>query len=206
MLTTFPESMVTDLDRDRYSRMASAGAQRGNGSVRAPVHQDHSARLCEDSLTAHSVCGRERLTGCDGMIPPETQYAHAPDGTPIAYQVTGGGDVDLVFMQGAVAHLDLQWEDPRLTRLFERLSAFSRLIRFDRRGMGMSGVLERLPTFEEQVEDFGTVITLWDRIARLCSAPSTQVRSRWLSQPRTRADTGGGRFRNSSQVDPIRHG
>jgi class 3 adenylate cyclase/pimeloyl-ACP methyl ester carboxylesterase len=92
------------------------------------------------------------------MIPPETQYAHAPDGTPIAYQVTGGGDVDLVFMQGAVAHLDLQWEDPRLTRLFERLSAFSRLIRFDRRGMGMSGVLERLPTFEEQVEDFGTVM------------------------------------------------
>jgi class 3 adenylate cyclase len=96
--------------------------------------------------------------GCDGVIPPETQYVNAPDGTPIAFQVTGGGDVDLVFMQGAVAHLDLQWEDPRLTRLFERLSAFSRLIRFDRRGMGMSGVLERLPTFEEQVEDFGTVM------------------------------------------------
>src|SRR5919109_4071705 len=92
------------------------------------------------------------------MIPPETKYANAPDGTPIAYQVTGGGDVDLVFMQGAVAHLDLQWEDPKLTRLFERLSAFTRLIRFDRRGMGMSGVLERLPTFEEQVEDFGTVM------------------------------------------------
>jgi class 3 adenylate cyclase len=92
------------------------------------------------------------------MIRPETQYVQAPDGMPIAYQVTGGGDVDLVFMQGAVAHLDLQWEDPRLTRLFERLSAFSRLIRFDRRGMGMSGVLERLPTFEEQVGDFGTVM------------------------------------------------
>jgi class 3 adenylate cyclase len=92
------------------------------------------------------------------VIPPETQYVNAPDGVPIAYQITGGGDVDLVFMQGAVAHLDLQWEDPRLTRLFERLSAFSRLIRFDRRGMGMSGVLERLPTFEEQVEDFGTVM------------------------------------------------
>jgi class 3 adenylate cyclase len=92
------------------------------------------------------------------MIPPETQYANAPDGTPIAYQVTGGGDVDLLFMHGAVAHLDLQWEDARLTRLFERLSSFSRLIRFDRRGMGMSGVLERLPTFDEQVEDFGTVM------------------------------------------------
>jgi class 3 adenylate cyclase len=92
------------------------------------------------------------------MIPPETRYAHAPDGTMIAYQVTGGGEIDLVFMQGAVAHLELQWEDPRLTRLFERLSAFSRLIRFDRRGMGMSAVLESLPTFEQQVEDFRTVM------------------------------------------------
>jgi class 3 adenylate cyclase len=90
--------------------------------------------------------------------PPETHYAVAPDGVKIAYQVTGGGDIDLVLMHGAVAHLELQWEDPRLTRLFERLSAFSRLIRFDRRGMGMSAVLERLPTFEEQVEDFGTVM------------------------------------------------
>ena len=36
--------------------------------------------------------------------PPETQYATASDGLKIAYQVTGNGDVDLVFMQGAVAH------------------------------------------------------------------------------------------------------
>jgi class 3 adenylate cyclase len=92
------------------------------------------------------------------MIPPETQYAVAPDGVQIAYQVTGGGGVDLVLMQGAVAHLELQWEDPRLSRLFERLSTFSRLIRFDRRGMGMSGVLDRLPTFDEQVDDFRVVM------------------------------------------------
>lgn len=92
------------------------------------------------------------------MNPPETRYAVAPDGIKVAYQVTGSGDVDLVMMQGAVAHLELQWEDPRLTRLFERLSSFARLIRFDRRGMGMSGVMERLPTFEEQVDDFRVVM------------------------------------------------
>lgn len=92
------------------------------------------------------------------MDVPETRYAVAPDGQQIAYQVTGAGDVDLVLMQGAVAHLELQWEDPRLTRLFERLSAFSRLIRFDRRGMGMSGVLDHLPTLEEQVDDFRVVM------------------------------------------------
>jgi class 3 adenylate cyclase len=92
------------------------------------------------------------------MTTPETQYALAPDGLQIAYQTTGRGDVDLVFMQGAVAHLELAWEDPRLSRLFERLSSFARLIRFDRRGMGMSGVLDRPPTLEEQIEDFGAVM------------------------------------------------
>jgi class 3 adenylate cyclase len=92
------------------------------------------------------------------MALPETQYALASDGVQIAYQVTGDGEIDLVLMQGAVAHLELQWDDPKLRRLFERLSAFSRLIRFDRRGMGMSGVLDRLPTFEDQVADFGVVM------------------------------------------------
>jgi class 3 adenylate cyclase len=90
--------------------------------------------------------------------PPETRYARAPDDLQIAYQVTGGGELDIVFMQGAVAHLELAWEDPRLRRLFERLSAFSRLIRFDRRGMGMSGVTDRPATLEEQVGDFLAVM------------------------------------------------
>jgi class 3 adenylate cyclase len=91
-------------------------------------------------------------------VHPETRYASGPDGLKIAYQITGGGDIDLVFMQGAVAHLELAWEDPRLRRLFERLSAVSRLIRFDRRGMGMSGVTDRPSTLEEQIEDFATVM------------------------------------------------
>ena len=95
------------------------------------------------------------------MIPPETRYALAPDGLHIAYQINGppaGDAIDLVMMQGTVAHLEIAWEDSRLRRLFERLGSFSRLIRFDRRGMGMSDVLHELPTFEQQVEDFGTVM------------------------------------------------
>ena len=92
------------------------------------------------------------------MIPPETQFAVAEDGVHIAYQVTGNGDLDLAMLQGTVAHLEIAWEDPRLARLFERLSAFRRLIRFDRRGMGMSEAMDRLPTFEEQMNDFAAVM------------------------------------------------
>jgi class 3 adenylate cyclase len=92
------------------------------------------------------------------MLSPETRYATADDGVHIAYQVSGSGAIDLVFMQGAVAHLEIAWEDIRLTRLFERLSGFSRLIRFDRRGMGMSDPVDGLPTFDEQIRDFQVVM------------------------------------------------
>ena len=79
------------------------------------------------------------------MTLAETQYTLAPDGVHIAYQVTGAGDVDLVLMHGTVSHLEIAWEDPKLRRLYDRLGEFSRLIRFDRRGMGMSDPLDAAP-------------------------------------------------------------
>ena len=92
------------------------------------------------------------------MTMPETAYAIAPDGVHIAFQILGDGDVDLVMMHGTVSHLEIAWEDPKLRRLYERLATFTRLIRFDRRGMGMSDGLSALPTFEEQLDDFRVVM------------------------------------------------
>jgi class 3 adenylate cyclase len=88
----------------------------------------------------------------------ETLYTVAPDGVHIAYQVTGSGDVDLVMMHGTVSHLEIAWEDPQLRRFYERLGSFARLIRFDRRGMGMSDGLRELPTLSQQVDDWGVVM------------------------------------------------
>jgi class 3 adenylate cyclase len=90
--------------------------------------------------------------------PPETQYVRAPDGVHIAYQVTGTGEIELVMMHGTVSHLEIAWEDPKLRRLYDRLGEFTRLIRFDRRGMGMSDPVDAIPTFDEQLEDFSTVL------------------------------------------------
>lgn len=151
--------MVTDLDRDRCGRwQAQGGAEREWLGSRIdpsrPRASDDDALVTRRALRRHYP----HVYPAGMTTPPETRYATAPDGVKIAYQVTGSGDIDLVFMQGAVAHLDLAWEDPRLSRLFERLSSFSRLIRFDRRGMGMSEVTDRPPTLEEQVADFGAVM------------------------------------------------
>jgi pimeloyl-ACP methyl ester carboxylesterase len=68
---------------------------------------------------------------------PEVQYTKSGD-VNIAYQVTGGGPFDLVFVPGYVTHLEIHWTMPAFAPFLEKLSSFCRLIRFDKRGTGMS--------------------------------------------------------------------
>ncbi|MEA2145137.1 MAG: hypothetical protein QOG59_724 [Solirubrobacteraceae bacterium] len=56
----------------------------------------------------------------------------------IAYQVIGDGPVDLVVMPGPFIPIDSIDDEPSMHRFYRRLSSFSRVIRFDHRGMGMS--------------------------------------------------------------------
>jgi class 3 adenylate cyclase/dienelactone hydrolase len=56
----------------------------------------------------------------------------------IAYQVVGEGPFDLVFVPGAVSHVDLIWDDPERAAFFHRLASFSRVIVLDKRGTGAS--------------------------------------------------------------------
>ena len=71
------------------------------------------------------------------MEPPTTRYALSGD-VNIAYQVVGDGEFDVVYIPGAISHVDLIWDDPVRARYFERLSRFCRLIIFDKRGTGAS--------------------------------------------------------------------
>ena len=71
----------------------------------------------------------------------EVSFARSGD-VNIAYRVVGDGPIDLVYVQGAFTHLDVYWELPAYRRYCERLGEFSRLILFDKRGMGMS---DRVP-------------------------------------------------------------
>jgi class 3 adenylate cyclase/alpha-beta hydrolase superfamily lysophospholipase len=88
---------------------------------------------------------------------PPIRYARSGDLT-IAYQVLGDGPFDLVWVPGLCGHLELEWEDPREARLFRRLAAFSRFIRFDKRGTGLSERIIGVPTLEERMEDVRIVM------------------------------------------------
>jgi pimeloyl-ACP methyl ester carboxylesterase len=88
---------------------------------------------------------------------PKTQYTKSGD-LHIAYQVTGKGPFDLVFVPGFVSHLEYQWEYPGSARLFERLGSFSRLICFDKRGTGLSDRVGNIPTLEQRMDDVRAVM------------------------------------------------
>lgn len=88
---------------------------------------------------------------------PETRYARSGK-VNIAYQVTGSGPVDLVWAPGTVSHLDLDWEWPPKARFLERLGKFCRLLRFDKRGTGLSDRPTTAATLEERVDDIRAVM------------------------------------------------
>jgi class 3 adenylate cyclase len=86
----------------------------------------------------------------------ETRYAKNSD-IHIAYQVLGDGPIDLVYVAGAITNLDVLWEDAEYRRYCERLASFTRLIRFDKRGMGLSDRV-RVGTLEERMDDVRAVM------------------------------------------------
>ena len=81
---------------------------------------------------------------------PEIRYAKSGD-VHIAYQVVGDGPVDLVFIHDWIWNLELQWENPLCVSLLERLSSFSRLLLFDKRGNGLSDRTVDLDLFTLEV-------------------------------------------------------
>jgi pimeloyl-ACP methyl ester carboxylesterase len=101
--------------------------------------------------------GRRPKRNTVGVEVPEVQYAKSGD-VNIAYQVTGEGPFDLVFVPGYVTHLELHWGMPSFRPFLERVSSFARLIRFDKRGTGMSDRVSGAPTLETRMDDVRAVM------------------------------------------------
>lgn len=90
---------------------------------------------------------------------PPVRYARSGE-VSIAYQVTGEGNgVDLVLAPGTASHLTHLWQRTgSMPPTVERLSRFARLIRFDKRGTGMSDRTIGIPTLEERTDDIRAVM------------------------------------------------
>lgn len=88
---------------------------------------------------------------------PRTRYARSGD-VSIAYQVLGDGPIDLVMCPGSITHLEFWWTEPTLSRNVMKLASFARVIRFDKRGTGMSDRDAGIPTLEERIDDIRAVM------------------------------------------------
>ena len=86
-----------------------------------------------------------------------TRYVDS-GGVHIAYQVLGPGQRDIVFVPGAMSHLDLLWEDPETAAFFRRLSTLGRLILFDKRDTGLSDRAPADSPLEERMDDVAAVM------------------------------------------------
>ncbi|MGZ4689032.1 MAG: adenylate/guanylate cyclase domain-containing protein [Acidimicrobiia bacterium] len=92
-------------------------------------------------------------------MPGAVQYADS-NGAFVAYQVVGEGPRDLIVIMDGFVPIDTMDDEPRMARCMGRLNTFARLIRFDRRGVGLSDPVSPSapPTLEQWVEDAITVL------------------------------------------------
>src|SRR4051794_36052936 len=88
---------------------------------------------------------------------PETRFTQSGE-VAIAYQVIGAGPIDLLIVPGFVSHLEQAWEDAAYTRFLSGLASFARVIRFDKRGTGLSDRVIGVPTLEERIDDVRAVM------------------------------------------------
>jgi pimeloyl-ACP methyl ester carboxylesterase len=106
----------------------------------------------ERSAAAHLVVTDSAASYAVWSMPSEIRYARS-DSVNIAYQIAGAGTVDLLMIPGWVTHLALDWHEPRWVGWLERMTAFARIVRFDKRGTGMSDRPPGIPTADERMAD-----------------------------------------------------
>jgi class 3 adenylate cyclase len=90
---------------------------------------------------------------------PRTTYVKVGDAR-IAYQVVGEGPVDLLYMPSIGDCIDVRWDWQPYATFLHRLASFTRVIAFDRRGVGASDPvsLDAAPSWERWVEDATAVL------------------------------------------------
>jgi class 3 adenylate cyclase len=74
---------------------------------------------------------------------PRTRYATSSE-VDIAYQVLGDGPTDLLVLPGPSIPIDTIDAEPSMYRFHRRLASFSRVIRLDQRGIGLSSQVPSL--------------------------------------------------------------
>lgn len=93
------------------------------------------------------------------MERPKTRFAWNGDAA-LAYQTLGDGEPDLLYLQGWISNVELNWDHPTMTRFLHGVGRGRRLIVTDARGFGCSdrGTPRDVPPLEGVMEDVAVVL------------------------------------------------
>jgi class 3 adenylate cyclase/pimeloyl-ACP methyl ester carboxylesterase len=91
----------------------------------------------------------------------QIQFVTAPDGVNLAVATLGSG-TPLIIVPGWISHLELDWTWPQNHDLYERLASNHLLVRYDKRGTGLSDRDVSDYSLEAQVGDLDTIIGALD--------------------------------------------
>lgn len=87
---------------------------------------------------------------------PGIQYARS-GGAHIAYQMLGDGPA-IIITPGFASHLEREWEDAACRSFLRRLASFATVVRYDKRGTGLSDPVLTVPTLDQRDADLAAVI------------------------------------------------
>jgi pimeloyl-ACP methyl ester carboxylesterase/class 3 adenylate cyclase len=88
---------------------------------------------------------------------PVTCYAQSGD-LNIAFQTMGNGPVDIILIPGFISHVEFTHEMIGYTSFLRRLSAFARVVTFDKRGQGLSDRADGVAPLEQRMDDVRAIM------------------------------------------------
>ncbi|MEH6589605.1 MAG: alpha/beta hydrolase [Halioglobus sp.] len=97
------------------------------------------------------------LKDLSAPAPYPIHFTHS-DGLRIAYATQGDGPPNIVMAPGIISHLNMMSHLPPIRNTTDAISAFARVLCFDKRGQGLSDPTLNVPDLEERVHDIGAVM------------------------------------------------
>jgi pimeloyl-ACP methyl ester carboxylesterase/DNA-binding SARP family transcriptional activator len=88
---------------------------------------------------------------------PAVRYARS-QATSLAYQAFGDGPPTMVAIPPMAQNIELTWERPEFRHMFERFSACSRFVHFDKSGTGASDRSVPVPSLDQRVDEVRAVM------------------------------------------------
>jgi len=138
-----------------YRRVSIA---RSAGRPRPPSLDDERAQALAGP-TSGPATQRAPITlkTLSAPAPYAIRFAQS-DGLRIAYAVQGSGPHDIVMAPGIISHLNIMSHLPPIRDTLDALSAFARVLFFDKRGQGLSDPSVQVPDLDQRCHDIESVM------------------------------------------------